>query len=855
VVLVFAPGEMDLLKATEWTVLERLAGGAPLGEILHAIVELVERQAPGMLCSILLYDKETGTLRHGAASNLPGSFVRAIDGNRVGPEEGSCGTAAFTGERVIVDDIATHPAWKDYRALALPLGLRACWSTPIFSSHRELLGTFAMYYRETRGPTQQEMDWVGMATHLAALAIVRDQAEKAVRESEERLRVQSQLAAAMRDVVEPAQVLPVALRILGQHLGVSRCSYAVVQSDEDRCTVPDAYTEGVPHVSRDFRLSDFGPELAAELRRGERPVVARDVAAELPPEASAPFVARDIRAFIICSLVRQGSLRAMMAVHQSEPRNWLPNEIAIVREFVEWCWSTIEQRVAESKLRESEALLRIAGRAARLGGFSITAPGLRIALSDEVCAIHEVPAGTAPTIEQALGFYAPEFRDHVQRSVEACFADGTPFDFEAQLVTAKGRRIWVRVIGLAEHDGASKVTRVHGAFQDVEERRKLEEQLRQAQKMEAVGQLAGGVAHDFNNLLSVILSYATLTAQSLPRDDPRRSDVDEISKAAQRAGELTRQLLAFSRQQVQELRVFDVNAVVEGLRRMLRRAVGDDVQLVISLGASLGNVRADPGQIEQVILNLVVNAGHAMPNGGNLSIETFGADVDASDPASSDGIPPGPYVVLAVTDTGLGMDIATRARIFEPFFTTKAKGKGTGLGLSTVWGIVTQSQGFVRVDSELGRGSRFEVYLPRVEPELDVRVTEVPVTTARRGTETILLVENDEQVRSLVRAVLTRNGYKVLEAANGGEAFLIAEQYEAEVHLLFTDVVMPRMSGYDLWRRIRQMRPATKVLFSSGAAEHAPTDERRAHSGASFLAKPITPDVLLAKVREILDAP
>jgi signal transduction histidine kinase/PAS domain-containing protein len=386
-----------------------------------------------------------------------------------------------------------------------------------------------------------------------------------------------------------------------------------------------------------------------------------------------------------------------------------------------------------------------------------------------------------------------------------------------------------------------------------EEKASLEEQLRQSQKMEAIGRLAGGIAHDFNNLLTVINSNSQLGLMELKEWDPLREKLDSIQKAGERAANLTRQLLAFSRRQVVDMRVIDINALLQDLGKMLLRVIGEDIELKILPASNLGRVKADPGQIEQAILNLVVNARDAMPSGGKLTIETANMELDQEYSNTHLGVKPGRYVVLSVNDTGVGMVPEVREHIFEPFFTTKEKGKGTGLGLSTVYGVVKQSGGNIWVYSEPGHGTTFKVYLPQVDEPLEEARKKVVKEKFPGGSETILVVEDEEEVRKLAVTILKRQGYRILEAAHGGDAFLICEQGKERIHLLLTDIVMPEMNGPELARRLRYFYPEMRVLFMSGYTDNAILQHGLLDKEMFFLQKPFSVDGLVGKVREVLD--
>ena len=419
---------------------------------------------------------------------------------------------------------------------------------------------------------------------------------------------------------------------------------------------------------------------------------------------------------------------------------------------------------------------------------------------------------------------------------------------------------------LVEVEGAVSISIVSGkkyittTMRDITERkraekalRESEEQLRQSQKLESVGQLAGGIAHDFNNLLVVINGYSDLMLRGVDQNHPLRSKIEAIKQAGGRAANLTRQLLAFSRKQILQPVVLDLNIVVTNIGKMLQRFIGEDIELSHSLKPALGRITADPGQLEQVIINLAVNARDAMPQGGRLSIETANIELSKEYACHQVVIPPGRYVRLTVSDTGVGMDKQTQEKIFEPFFTTKEVGRGTGLGLSTVYGIVKQSGGFICVHSEQGKGTTFNIYLPRTGEEAGVFEAKPTEAELTRGTETVLLVEDEAAVRLMTKEILEMAGYTVLDTANGSEALALCEQHEEHISLLLTDVVMPVMDGRELAERLNRLRPKMKVLYMSGYTDDAIVRHGVLNKGVAFLEKPFMPDTLARKVREVLD--
>jgi two-component system cell cycle sensor histidine kinase/response regulator CckA len=517
------------------------------------------------------------------------------------------------------------------------------------------------------------------------------------------------------------------------------------------------------------------------------------------------------------------------------------------------CWFNAALRAAQEGLRRSEKNFRSLVTNAPYG----------ICRCDSAGKLLDVN----PALQAMLGYSSAQ--ELVGKHVGALYADAHHwFELADYLLAADpftgviaewkrrdGSSTVVRVSGRAVSDGRQKRTFELFA-EDVTERRALEQQLRQSQKMEAVGRLAGGIAHDFNNLLMVISGYSEFLLDRLGPDPALRGPAQEISSAAERASALTRQLLAFSRKQMLAPKILDLNAVVTENLRMLTRVIGEDIDLVMVPAASLGAVRADAGQIEQVIMNLAVNARDAMPSGGKLTIETSNVTLAEEDSRFHAPLKPGDYIQLTISDTGAGMDAETQSHIFEPFFTTKGQ-RGTGLGLSTVYGIVKQSGGYIWVYSEPGKGTAFKIYLPRVAEFADAPaqiVESADAAPVEPGTETILLAEDETNLRYLARQFLEKQGYRVLEAADGAAAIQIAVAHEGVIHLLLTDVIMPGMNGRELAQRISEIRPNTKVLYMSGYTENVIGHNGTLDAGVRLLQKPFTLRDLKSKVREVLDS-
>ena len=538
-------------------------------------------------------------------------------------------------------------------------------------------------------------------------------------------------------------------------------------------------------------------------------------------------------------------LESTSSVIQNE--KGVPEKLVIVNRDI------TERKQASEALRLSEASFRSMIENAPYGIYRATAAGQLLLVN--------------PALERMLGYESPgelltknlardlyfEPNEH-QRIIELLATRNNFKDVEVEWKRRDGTLTKARCSGLLVKGEGEEEAYFEVFAEDATEKRLLERQLQVAQKMEAVGRLSGGIAHDFNNLLGVIIGYSQVLKKKLGETNPLREHAEEIEKAGQRTASLTRQLLAFSRQQVLAPAVLELNALLTDLGKMLPRLIGEDVELALQLDPRIGRVKADQSQIEQVVMNLVVNARDALPQGGRLVIETANVNLDDAYTLHHPGSRVGPYVMLSVTDNGTGMNVETLAHLFEPFFTTKERGKGTGLGLATVYGVVKQSGGYIWVDSEMGKGSSFKVYLPQIDEPVSAPAPAALPADSFRGEETILLVEDADALRKLAHALLEQNGYHVLAAENGEAALKIAEQNRECIHLLLTDVIMPGMTGRTLADRLIALRTGLKVLYMSGYTDSAIADQGVLEPGTYLLHKPFSEETLIQKVREVLDA-
>ena len=794
-------------------VLELLNSGAPLQEILEFTVQAVEAEMPGSIGSIQLVDESGRRLRHSAAPNLPEFFNREVDGLEIGDGVGSCGTAAFRGKLVVVEDIRTHPYWAGHVPLADRAGVRACWSQPVFSPEKRVLGTFAIYHREPCAPGPKDVETIEAAASYVSLAITRKRSEEALRASEARLHA----------IIHNTPNVAVELYDIDGHV----------------CFWNEAAT----------RM--FGWEIDDAIGKTLDQLIHT-------PEETESFLQ---------------SLRQLAGTGQ--PRGPLEYHFQRRDGSEGWCLSTVfeipgfgggpmfvcmdvditERKQAETAMQQSEERFRQVVENiqevfwmldAKDGRLLYISPGYEKIWGRSCASLYESPDAWFEAIH-------PDDRERVPHR-SSMHTGAAQYDEEYRIIRPDGSVRWIHDRAFPIRDDQGHVYRLAGVAEDITERRQIEERLRQSQKMEAIGQLAGGVAHDFNNILAAVMMEVELaaTAKDLPPDT--REGLQVIGVAADRAAALTRQLLLFSRRQVMQPHRLDINAVVTTLAKMLQRILGEDVKVQLHLHPSPLLAHADAGMLDQVIMNLAVNARDAMPNGGRLIIETAERHITEDELRASPDAAAGHHVCISVSDTGVGMTEDVKAHLFEPFFTTKQPGKGTGLGLATIFGIVKQHRGWIRVYSEIGQGTTFRIFLPACEQGHGSPSEGHAASTPRGGTETILLVEDETSVREVTKRMLERHGYRVLEAVSGGEALRIWGEQGDRIQLVFTDLVMPGgIGGRELAEQLRFIQPNLKIVFTSGYSAELAGGAIRLQEGVNFIQKPSSLNQVLDTIRRCLD--
>ena len=817
-------------------VLESIAAGAPLSRVLTDIVRLIERQADGMLCSILLVDENR--LRHGAAPSLPEDYNLAVHGSEIGPGRGSCGTAAYLRERVIVQDIATHPYWDDYRHQAIPYGLRACWSTPIVSPNGDVLGTFAMYYKEVRGPNAQEIEWVDTATHLASIAILRDRTEQELRRSEARARelarlhaVSSSINKLMLRARDPRHLYELACRIAVQE-GLARLAWiGVLDEQRQRVDIITQFGEVADLPVRDIDLthSQFREGLTARALASGEPAVAGNLLEDVSDEWRTWLEQRGLRSCALFPLKDRERIFGVFTLYASQANYFRDEELQVLSSLaadlsfaVESARNELERQRMEEAVRASENLRALIFSTVGDGIFYLQCePNERYVFVSVNRAFLELFGATE---ERVVGKYLNDLLPEclVERVLERyrqAAQTQSRVTWEEVLSTRSGtKHVEITIVPIFDGQGVCRnfVGTIHDITARIEaeaERARLEAQLNQSQRIQSLGTLAGGIAHDFNNILTAIAGNAGLALQESNLDATTRTHLVEIQKASRRAIDLVRQILTFSRQAPPKRETVDPREVVREALNLLRATLPQTIAIETEFSADVPNVEGDSTQLHQIVMNLGTNAAHALSQRSGV-IRVQLDPIEIAPGAAVAGLAPGRYMRLQVTDNGCGMDETTLKHAFDPFFTTRAPGEGTGLGLSVVHGIVQSHRGAVEIRSQPNQGTTVSVYLPGTDGPVEQQRAARSMPQGRG--ERVMYVDDEEALVFLMERALTKMGYRVSGFTDPKAALAEFRTHPQAFDVVITDVSMPGMSGPDLAAELRRIREQVPIIMTSG---------------------------------------
>jgi PAS domain S-box-containing protein len=769
-----------------------------LEEVLSATIALQNAD----FGNVQLYEPEARTLDIVAHQGLGPEFLRFFATMR--DSRGSCGRALHEGRRVIVEDVMADPDYEPLREIVTASGYRAVQSTPLFTRKGDPLGVISTHFRQPHRPTESELRLTDLYALQAAEMIERKRAE-------EKLRQQADMLNLAQDAII---ITDLRGRILFWNHGAEE-------------TYGFSVREAMGRVSHDLLEAEYPLPLGQLVAQAERAGTWRG----------------ELRH------TRRDGTKIIVGSRWSVQRDESGTPVALLQVNRD----VTEQKLAEEKLAQSELNLKRGQAVSHVGSWNLDKRKNELTWSDETYRMFGVPLGTPLNLQIFLEKVHPEDRERVHETWQAALRGG-PYDIEHRIVVDNNTR-WVRERAEVEFDASGNPVSAIGTAQDITEQKQLEAQLMESQKLEAIGRLAGGVAHDFNNIMSIIMGYAEVAQEKLLPEDPLAGEIEGIRDAAERASGLTRQLLAFSRRQMLRTRVLNLNDVLKDVSSMLGRLIGENIELVFLPGADLGSVNADPAQIEQVMMNLAVNARDAMPRGGKLAITTSNVELDDDYCRQHPVLTPGRYVMISVVETGAGMNQATAARIFEPFFTTKGLGKGTGLGLSIIYGIVRQSKGDIQVESQPGRGTTFRIYLPRVGEQPGAPAAhEHALPSTPPATETVLVVEDEAALAEMICSVLESSGYTVLSAGSGEEALALEHAHRGEIQLLLTDVILTAgMDGTVLADKLQALRPGIKVMFMSGYNDVMTASGGPMNDEIILLEKPFSTIALRNKVRGLLE--